>query len=1205
MSLFLNTTDTLRAVADTDNVVAFTVTGDEVATGTDSFEILAQGLVQDAITTIYTTPASTQTLIKAIHLANTTAFNVTGVTFYVNGAAAANQINGGITIPANGGALYDGEGWHVYDSSGIVQSVGGTGPAGTIAIGTVTTVPDTAPATVTNVGTPQAAILDFEIPQGEQGIQGLPGVVQSIVPGQNIDVDNTDPANPIVAVENLVAADITDVTASASELNILDGATLSTAELNYVDGVTSSIQTQLNDKLDDSMLDTDGTLSANSDAKIPSQKAVKTYSDQLIAAADALVFKGVIDASVNPNYPAADKGWTYRISVAGKIGGGSGINVEVGDLLLCLVDGSPAGTQAAVGANWSIAQVNIDGAVVGPASATDNTPAVYDGASGKLIKNITYAAFKTNLVLVKGDVGLGNVDNTSDVNKPVSTAQQSALDLKANLASPALTGNPTAPTPSASDNDTSIATTAFVNTEIAADAPNVTLTAVGATPNANAASLSGQALTLQPASASFAGLETAANYLRTTVQPRNAMSDVPGGVNCKMDGIYRLDATMASGTSIINSAGATFTAADVGKICGMNGAGIGGATLYGTITTFNSATQVVVSFQASTTVAANGVFIYGTDDLAAYNAILASGGRWIFPDWNELNNLATRMLFSNAPNAISEPNTQIIMSGGITNYDVSFNERGNFIHIMRSNNPNTASATLGVTQLTGPAVSFSAVIGASNQALKGVRVEGFTVECAGNIPIGVRGTSSHKGCIQDIHVKNPAYRAYDFTTVGGALGEATDYSKNYHQNLSARNLDGVTTSTTAAGAVGNLFANANLVLTSSAGWATAGGMGIAMTTINGAVRPTLFSYTGISVNTLTGITCLYTIAGQSAALANLAVVAVASPYWADGFVLDGDPNSQNAGAGNAPGNTSLNVFMNCSIVHANGSARRYLNSDSNKMINFCANRSGAGTGIGTGYWGSTNAINTARNNLDLGGDPGAGGARIYGAEMGIITANPLSNRWYDYELGNGAPRPVNGTGGAITTSDFTCTFNGALSLFGGGKVLAADTALGAAGATGQIPGMFVLFPSIGASVGTMVKFRVLMQKTAAGTSLTFALRWGTANTTADGVAAQGPAWTGTAAIETAIFEVTAVMTAVGAAATLKTVANLSGRSLGMAATTGFITTAPPTGANIWTAPTFNSGLTNPNGAYLGLYVTANTGTVLTALAGSVAEVINP
>src|SRR5574343_925663 len=46
----------------------------------------------------------------------------------------------------------------------------------------------------------------------------------------------------------LVAADLSDVTASAAELNILDGATLSTTELNFVDGVTSAIQTQLDGK---------------------------------------------------------------------------------------------------------------------------------------------------------------------------------------------------------------------------------------------------------------------------------------------------------------------------------------------------------------------------------------------------------------------------------------------------------------------------------------------------------------------------------------------------------------------------------------------------------------------------------------------------------------------------------------------------------------------------------------------------------------------------------------------------------------------------------------------------------------------------------------------------------------------------------------------------------------------------------------------
>lgn len=50
------------------------------------------------------------------------------------------------------------------------------------------------------------------------------------------------------------------------------------------------------------------------------------------------------------------------------------------------------------------------------------------------------ATAKANLGLVKADVGLGNVDNTSDVNKPVSTATQTALNLKANIAGQAFTG---------------------------------------------------------------------------------------------------------------------------------------------------------------------------------------------------------------------------------------------------------------------------------------------------------------------------------------------------------------------------------------------------------------------------------------------------------------------------------------------------------------------------------------------------------------------------------------------------------------------------------------------------------------------------------------------------------------------------------------------------------------------------------------------
>jgi hypothetical protein len=56
-------------------------------------------------------------------------------------------------------------------------------------------------------------------------------------------------------------------------------------------------------------------------------------------------------------------------------------------------------------------------------------------AAGAQVNTVTSVAGKTGAVaLAKADVGLSNVDNTSDANKPVSTATQNALNAKANSA---------------------------------------------------------------------------------------------------------------------------------------------------------------------------------------------------------------------------------------------------------------------------------------------------------------------------------------------------------------------------------------------------------------------------------------------------------------------------------------------------------------------------------------------------------------------------------------------------------------------------------------------------------------------------------------------------------------------------------------------------------------------------------------------------
>ena len=47
-------------------------------------------------------------------------------------------------------------------------------------------------------------------------------------------------------------------------------------------------------------------------------------------------------------------------------------------------------------------------------------------------RTVNGKALSANISLTKADVGLGNVDNTSDANKPISTATQTALNGKAN-----------------------------------------------------------------------------------------------------------------------------------------------------------------------------------------------------------------------------------------------------------------------------------------------------------------------------------------------------------------------------------------------------------------------------------------------------------------------------------------------------------------------------------------------------------------------------------------------------------------------------------------------------------------------------------------------------------------------------------------------------------------------------------------------------
>jgi hypothetical protein len=95
--------------------------------------------------------------------------------------------------------------------------------------------------------------------------------------------------------------DVTDVTASAAEVNILDGATLTTTELNFVDGVTSSIQPQLDNK---QPLDAGLTALANFNADgILVQTANDTFAGRTLQApAEGIVITNPAGIAGNPAF---------------------------------------------------------------------------------------------------------------------------------------------------------------------------------------------------------------------------------------------------------------------------------------------------------------------------------------------------------------------------------------------------------------------------------------------------------------------------------------------------------------------------------------------------------------------------------------------------------------------------------------------------------------------------------------------------------------------------------------------------------------------------------------------------------------------------------------------------------------------------------------------------------------------------------------
>lgn len=170
---------------------------------------------------------------------------------------------------------------------------------------------------------------------------------------------------------------------------------------------------------------------ANSDIEVEGGKFSAKYwaSQAQSSATGTLTYRGNHSALAGNFPPTAVLGDFYRISAEGTI---DGMLFRVNDVIVYN------------GTEWNI---------------VGQSDVVY-----------TVAGRKGNVVLTAADVGLDQANNTTDADKPISTAQQTALDLKSNLDGPAFTGVPVAPTADVGTNTTQLATTAFVGAEIASEA---------------------------------------------------------------------------------------------------------------------------------------------------------------------------------------------------------------------------------------------------------------------------------------------------------------------------------------------------------------------------------------------------------------------------------------------------------------------------------------------------------------------------------------------------------------------------------------------------------------------------------------------------------------------------------------------------------------------------------------------------------------
>jgi hypothetical protein len=299
-----------------------------------------------------------------------------------------------------------------------------------------------------------------------------------------------DDANAFTTLQTAIAAVQTDVDQNESDADAAIAAVQADVDQNEsdADAAIAAVQADVDQNesdADDAIAAVQADVDANEAAALTARNAIQADVDQNEADADAAI--AAVQADVDQNEADADAAIALKADIASPTftgtpaapTAGAGTNTTqlattafVTAAIAALVDGAPGAIDtlnelaAALGddANFATTITNSIAAVQADVDQNEVDGDAADSAlSGRLDVLEADPTTAAAVAAVQSDVDQNEAD------------ADAAIALKANIASPALTGTPTAPTAAADTNTTQIATTAYVQTELSAlvgDAPS-------------------------------------------------------------------------------------------------------------------------------------------------------------------------------------------------------------------------------------------------------------------------------------------------------------------------------------------------------------------------------------------------------------------------------------------------------------------------------------------------------------------------------------------------------------------------------------------------------------------------------------------------------------------------------------------------------------------------------------------------------------